>query len=105
MLADKLDAFDNIWRSLPSGPRRHVKACETLNDGKQVTSRKFERLPKKEHSHVIPNEDPLSNVMAVGDQGYSRIRDSSSGNHVSNELSRGSTDHRRILHKPSDGRD
>ncbi|GFU82442.1 uncharacterized protein TNCV_4948791 [Trichonephila clavipes] len=25
MLADKLEAFDNIRRSLPSGPRRHVK--------------------------------------------------------------------------------
>ncbi|GFX71207.1 CCHC-type domain-containing protein [Trichonephila clavipes] len=26
MLADKLEAFDNIRRSLPSGPRRYVKA-------------------------------------------------------------------------------
>ncbi|GFV87335.1 uncharacterized protein TNCV_4033071 [Trichonephila clavipes] len=36
MLADKLEAFDNIRRSLPSGPRRHVKASETVNDGRQV---------------------------------------------------------------------
>ncbi|GFU68857.1 hypothetical protein TNCV_1548411 [Trichonephila clavipes] len=33
MLPDKLEAFDNIRRSLPSGPRRHVKASETFNDG------------------------------------------------------------------------
>ncbi|GFU86095.1 hypothetical protein TNCV_3937641 [Trichonephila clavipes] len=35
MLADKLEAFDNIQRSIPSGPRRHVKASETVNDGRQ----------------------------------------------------------------------
>ncbi|GFT75750.1 uncharacterized protein TNCV_3125451 [Trichonephila clavipes] len=35
MLADKLEAFDNIRSSLPSGPRRHVKASETVNDGRQ----------------------------------------------------------------------
>ncbi|GFS74404.1 uncharacterized protein TNCV_970081 [Trichonephila clavipes] len=35
MLADKLEAFDNIRRSLPSGPRRHVKASKTVNDGRQ----------------------------------------------------------------------
>ncbi|GFU42964.1 uncharacterized protein NPIL_190861 [Nephila pilipes] len=56
LLADKLEAFHNILRSLPSGPRRHVKASETLNDGNQVRSRKPERLPKKEHSHDVPNE-------------------------------------------------
>ncbi|GFV68598.1 uncharacterized protein TNCV_3879401 [Trichonephila clavipes] len=42
MLADKLEAFD-IRRSLPSGPRRHVKASETVNDGRQVSFRKPER--------------------------------------------------------------
>ncbi|GFY37836.1 hypothetical protein TNIN_144861 [Trichonephila inaurata madagascariensis] len=36
MLADKLEAFDNIRRSLPSGPRKHVKASETVNDGRQA---------------------------------------------------------------------
>ncbi|GFX49569.1 uncharacterized protein TNCV_4902111 [Trichonephila clavipes] len=35
MLADKLEAFHNIRRSLPSGPRRYVKASETVNDGRQ----------------------------------------------------------------------
>ncbi|GFW35383.1 retrovirus-related Pol polyprotein from transposon 297 [Trichonephila clavipes] len=34
MLADKLEAFDSIRRSLPSRPRRHVKASETVNDGR-----------------------------------------------------------------------
>ncbi|GFU16853.1 SCAN box domain-containing protein [Trichonephila clavipes] len=38
MLAEKLEAFDNIRRSLPSGPRRHVKASETVNDGRQETT-------------------------------------------------------------------
>ncbi|GFU04806.1 uncharacterized protein TNCV_2275151 [Trichonephila clavipes] len=32
MLSDKLESFDNIQRSLPKGPRRHVKASETIND-------------------------------------------------------------------------
>ncbi|GFT04035.1 uncharacterized protein TNCV_3345971 [Trichonephila clavipes] len=42
MLADKLEAFDNIRRSLSSGPRRHGKASETVNDGRQVPN---ERSP------------------------------------------------------------
>ncbi|GFT04284.1 CCHC-type domain-containing protein [Trichonephila clavipes] len=42
MLAHKLEDFDNIRRSLPSGPRRHVKASETVNDGRQVPN---ERSP------------------------------------------------------------
>ncbi|GFU29835.1 uncharacterized protein TNCV_405531 [Trichonephila clavipes] len=56
MLADKLEAFDNIRRSLPSGPRRHVKASEIVNDGRQVSFRKPERTPKREYSHQVPNE-------------------------------------------------
>ncbi|GFX87141.1 transposon Tf2-8 polyprotein [Trichonephila clavipes] len=32
MLAGKLEAFDNIQCSLPSGPRRYVKASEIVND-------------------------------------------------------------------------
>ncbi|GFX84286.1 uncharacterized protein TNCV_3976311 [Trichonephila clavipes] len=51
MLADKLEAFDNIQRSLPSGPRRYVKASEIVNDGRQVSFRKPERPPKREYSH------------------------------------------------------
>ncbi|GFX46348.1 transposon Tf2-8 polyprotein [Trichonephila clavipes] len=56
MLTDKLEAFDNIRRSLPSGPRRHVKASETVNDERQVSFRKPERPPKREYSHQVPNE-------------------------------------------------
>ncbi|GFV37818.1 uncharacterized protein TNCV_4409771 [Trichonephila clavipes] len=56
MLADKLDAFDNIQRSLPSGRRRHVKASETVNHGRQVPFRKPEHPPKIEYSHQVPNE-------------------------------------------------
>ncbi|GFU33790.1 uncharacterized protein TNCV_2828131 [Trichonephila clavipes] len=40
MLAEKLEAFDNIQRSLPSGTRRYVKASEIVNDGRQVSFRK-----------------------------------------------------------------
>ncbi|GFT98422.1 hypothetical protein NPIL_547471 [Nephila pilipes] len=69
MLADKMEAFDNRRRSLPSGPKRHGKASETLNVGKQVSSRKPERLPKREYSHEAQLKDPLSNVMAVGNKG------------------------------------
>ncbi|GFT74641.1 uncharacterized protein NPIL_545721 [Nephila pilipes] len=56
ILADKLEALNNIRLSLPSGPWKHVKVSETLNDGNQVTCRKSERLPKREYSHVVPNE-------------------------------------------------
>ncbi|GFV73032.1 uncharacterized protein TNCV_3951731 [Trichonephila clavipes] len=56
MLADKLEGFDNIRRSLPSGPRRYVKAREIINDGRQVSFRKPERPPKREYSHQVPNE-------------------------------------------------
>ncbi|GFS59379.1 uncharacterized protein TNCV_3725291 [Trichonephila clavipes] len=56
MLADKLEAFDNIRRSLPSGTRRHVKASETVNDVRQVSFRKPERPHKREYSHQVPNE-------------------------------------------------
>ncbi|GFV71563.1 hypothetical protein TNCV_15201 [Trichonephila clavipes] len=51
MLADKLEAFDNFRRSLTSGPRRHMKASETVNDERPVSFRKPERLPKREYSH------------------------------------------------------
>ncbi|GFT73854.1 uncharacterized protein NPIL_213081 [Nephila pilipes] len=56
MLADKLEAFDNLWRSLPIGSKRYVKANETLNVGRQVSSWKSELLPKKEYSHEVPIE-------------------------------------------------
>ncbi|GFT33489.1 hypothetical protein NPIL_668851 [Nephila pilipes] len=36
MLANKLEVFDNIRPSLLSGPRRHVKASENLNDRNQA---------------------------------------------------------------------
>ncbi|GFU68055.1 retrovirus-related Pol polyprotein from transposon 297 [Trichonephila clavipes] len=69
MLADKLEAFDNIRRSLPSGPRRHVKASETVNDGRQVSFRKPERPPKREYSHQVPNERSPLRCYDCGKQG------------------------------------
>ncbi|GFW18358.1 uncharacterized protein TNCV_1183861 [Trichonephila clavipes] len=56
MLADKLENFNNIRCSLPSGLRRHVKASETVNDGRHGSPRKPDRLPKREYSHSVPNE-------------------------------------------------
>ncbi|GFQ86370.1 uncharacterized protein TNCT_519971 [Trichonephila clavata] len=50
------EAFDNLQCSLSSGPKRHGKASETLNVGRQVSSKKPERLPKNEYSHEVPNE-------------------------------------------------
>ncbi|GFV08560.1 hypothetical protein TNCV_2892751 [Trichonephila clavipes] len=66
MLANNLKAFDNIRSSLSSGPWRHVKASETVNNGRQVSFRKPERPPKREYSPKVPNERPLSDAMAVG---------------------------------------
>ncbi|GFV26522.1 uncharacterized protein TNCV_3361751 [Trichonephila clavipes] len=67
MFADKLEIFDNIRCSLPSGPSRHVKASETVNDGRQVSFRKPERPPKREYSHQVPNE--RSPLRCCGKQG------------------------------------
>ncbi|GFY55551.1 uncharacterized protein TNIN_267491 [Trichonephila inaurata madagascariensis] len=74
MLANKLEAFDNIRRSLPSGPRRHVKASETFNDGKQVSSRKSDRLLKREYSHPVPNERSPLRCYSCGRQGVIKSR-------------------------------
>ncbi|GFY24527.1 uncharacterized protein TNCV_1015731 [Trichonephila clavipes] len=73
MLADKLEAFDNIQRSLPSGRRRHVKASETVNDGRQVF-RKPERPPKREYSHQVPNERSPLRCYGCGKQGVIKSR-------------------------------
>ncbi|GFV88063.1 uncharacterized protein TNCV_3242131 [Trichonephila clavipes] len=74
MLADKLEAFDSIRRSLPSGPRRHVKASETVNDGRQVSFRKPERPPKREYSHQVPNERSPLRCYGCGKQGVIKSR-------------------------------
>ncbi|GFU95970.1 hypothetical protein TNCV_253211 [Trichonephila clavipes] len=74
MLAGKLEAFDNIRRSLPSGLRRHAKASETVNDGRQVSFRKPERLPKREDSHQVPNERSPLRCYGCGKQGVIKPR-------------------------------
>ncbi|GFX82277.1 uncharacterized protein TNCV_972891 [Trichonephila clavipes] len=74
MLADKLEAFDNIRRSLPSGPKRHVKASETVNDGRQVSFRNPEHPPKREYSHQIPNERSPIRCYGCGKQGVIKSR-------------------------------
>ncbi|GFX51442.1 uncharacterized protein TNCV_3103751 [Trichonephila clavipes] len=74
MLADKLEAFDNIRRSLLSGPSRHVKASETVNDGRQVSFRKPERPPKREYSHQEPNERSPLRCYGCGKQGVIKSR-------------------------------
>ncbi|GFQ84369.1 uncharacterized protein TNCT_180451 [Trichonephila clavata] len=74
MLADKLEAFDNLRRSLPSGPKRYVKGSETLNVGRQVSSRKPERLPKREFSQEIPNERSPLKCYGCGKPGVIKSR-------------------------------
>ncbi|GFT80293.1 uncharacterized protein TNCV_1189641 [Trichonephila clavipes] len=76
MLADKLEAFDNIRRSLPSGPRRYVKAGKTVNDRRQVSFRKPERPPKREYSHQVPNERSPLRCYGCGKQGVINSRGS-----------------------------
>ncbi|GFW33343.1 uncharacterized protein TNCV_2795101 [Trichonephila clavipes] len=74
MLAGKLETFDNIRRSLPSGPRKYVKASEVVNDGRQVSFRKPERPPKREYSHQVPNERPPLRCYDCGKQGVMKSR-------------------------------
>ncbi|GFY03919.1 transposon Tf2-8 polyprotein [Trichonephila clavipes] len=74
MSADKLEAFDNIRRSLPSEPRRYVKASEIVNDGRQVSFRKPERPPKREYSHHVPNERSPLRCYGCGKQGVMKSR-------------------------------
>ncbi|GFV71343.1 uncharacterized protein TNCV_3133341 [Trichonephila clavipes] len=74
MLADKLEDFDNIRRSLSSGHRRYVKASETVNDGRQVSFRKPERPPKREYYHQVPNERSPLRCYGCGKQGVIKSR-------------------------------
>ncbi|GFT65298.1 uncharacterized protein TNCV_1559461 [Trichonephila clavipes] len=59
MLADKLKAFDNIRLFLPSGPRRHVKASETFNDGN------LNAFLKGNIPILYQMRDPFSDAIAV----------------------------------------
>ncbi|GFW22175.1 hypothetical protein TNCV_1633051 [Trichonephila clavipes] len=69
MLADKLEAFDNIRRSLPSEPRRYVKASETVNDERPVSFRKPKlSFPKENIPIRYQMRDPLSDAVAVGNK-------------------------------------
>ncbi|GFV81899.1 uncharacterized protein TNCV_1057861 [Trichonephila clavipes] len=74
ILADKLEAFDNIRRSLPRGPRRYVKASEIVNDGRQVSFRKSERPLKRKYSHQVPNERSPLRCYGCGKQGVIKSR-------------------------------
>ncbi|GFR23164.1 uncharacterized protein TNCT_290111 [Trichonephila clavata] len=59
---------------LPSGPKRYVKASETLNVGRQVSSKKPERLPKREYSHEVPNERSSLKCYGCGKLGVKMSR-------------------------------
>ncbi|GFW35851.1 transposon Tf2-8 polyprotein [Trichonephila clavipes] len=74
MLADNLEAFDNIRRPLPSGPKRYVKSSEIVNDGRQVSFRKPELPPKREYSHQVPNERSSLKCYGCGKQGVIKSR-------------------------------
>ncbi|GFY79722.1 uncharacterized protein TNIN_393321 [Trichonephila inaurata madagascariensis] len=70
MLADKLEAFDNIQRSLPSGPRKHVKASETVNDGRQYGCGK-QRVIKSRCPTCNPNSSQRTDVATNHINAYS----------------------------------
>ncbi|GFX13907.1 uncharacterized protein TNCV_3422181 [Trichonephila clavipes] len=74
MLADKLETFDNIRRSQPSGRGKHMKANESVNDGRQVSFRKPERPPKREYFHQVPNERSPLRCYGCGKQGVIKSR-------------------------------
>ncbi|GFQ86287.1 uncharacterized protein TNCT_207721 [Trichonephila clavata] len=59
---------------LPSGPKRYEKGSETLNVGRQVSSRKPERLPKREYSHEVPNERSPLKCYGCGKPGVIKSR-------------------------------
>ncbi|GFT28633.1 uncharacterized protein NPIL_398061, partial [Nephila pilipes] len=61
-------------QTLPSGPKRHIKASETLSVGRQVPSRKPERLPKREYSHEVPIERSSLICYGSGKQGVIKSR-------------------------------
>ncbi|GFW33281.1 uncharacterized protein TNCV_2859591 [Trichonephila clavipes] len=83
-----LDLGEDLWvpyliGDLPSdgcnlphcpGPRRHVKASETVNDGRRVSFRKPERPPKREYSHHLPNERSPLRCYGCGKQGVIKSR-------------------------------
>ncbi|GFQ86832.1 uncharacterized protein TNCT_512071 [Trichonephila clavata] len=59
---------------LPSGPKRYVKANETLNVGRQVSSKKPELLPKREYSHEFRNERSPFKCYGCGKPGVIKSR-------------------------------
>ncbi|GFT44573.1 uncharacterized protein NPIL_46311 [Nephila pilipes] len=61
-------------QTLPSGPKKHVKASETLNVGRQVSSRKPERLPKREYSNEVPIERSSLKCYGCRKQGVIKSR-------------------------------
>ncbi|GFX85740.1 uncharacterized protein TNCV_2471421 [Trichonephila clavipes] len=72
---EKCRDYSNIRRMLlQRGPRRHVKASETVNDGRQVSFRKPERPPKREYSHQVPNERSPLRCYGCGKQGVIKSR-------------------------------
>ncbi|GFY41832.1 uncharacterized protein TNIN_236391 [Trichonephila inaurata madagascariensis] len=51
-----------------------MKASETVNDGRQLSSRKPEHLPKREYSHQVPNERSPLRCYGCGRQGVIKSR-------------------------------
>ncbi|GFU93017.1 uncharacterized protein TNCV_3028201 [Trichonephila clavipes] len=66
--------FDNFRRSLPSGPRRHVKASETINDGRPVSFSGNPKPFKREYSHQVQNERSPLRCYGCGKQGVIKSR-------------------------------
>ncbi|GFX54887.1 retrovirus-related Pol polyprotein from transposon 412 [Trichonephila clavipes] len=72
---EKCRDYSHFRGMLPQrGPRRHVKASETVNDGRQVSFRKSERPTKTEYSHQVPNERSPLTCYGCGKQGVINSR-------------------------------
>ncbi|GFU97743.1 uncharacterized protein TNCV_2532161 [Trichonephila clavipes] len=76
LTAEKFQELFSRHRKNPNGTgtRRHVKASETVNDGRQVSFRKPERPPKREYSHQVPNERSPLRCYGCGKQGVIKSR-------------------------------
>ncbi|GFW27350.1 retrovirus-related Pol polyprotein from transposon 17.6 [Trichonephila clavipes] len=70
MLANKLEAFDNIRSSLPSGTRRHVKASETVH---HLQPQRLTKNRRSNQSHQCLHSSDQNNRLTLIDITFSGI--------------------------------
>ncbi|GFW96391.1 uncharacterized protein TNCV_2294631 [Trichonephila clavipes] len=71
---EKCRDYSHIRGMLLQRFKRHVKASETVSDGRQVSFWKPERPPKREYSHQVPNERSPLRCYGCGKQGVIKSR-------------------------------